>query len=99
VRCRQSIPPNSAGILGLRAGARYGSWCLICSWPAAALMIVFGVMDITALVVLTAVVYAERVWLPGRLLRRLGGVAALTCGLLVVLSPSLAVGLHQSLHM
>ncbi len=58
-------------------------------------MIAVGVMNIAAMVVLAVVIYAERTVFPGRFFTRLEGVVALAFGALVVLSPSLAAGLHQ----
>jgi predicted metal-binding membrane protein len=93
-RCRQSIIPTSVHA-GLRRGLVFGGWCLACSWAAMALMIVFGVMNIAAMVGLAAVVYAERRWSAGGTVRRIVGVASVAGGVLVVLWPSLAAGIHQ----
>jgi len=92
-RCRQSIIPSPVHA-GLRGGLVFGGWCLACSWAAMALMIVFGVMNIAAMVGLAAVVYAERLF-TGSSFRRIVGVASLAGGVLVVLWPSLAAGIHQ----
>jgi predicted metal-binding membrane protein len=94
LRCRRAILPANLQN-GLGAGVAFGGWCLACSWGAAALMIVFGVMNIAAMVVLAAVVFAERRWFPGITFGRLVGAAALAGGVLVVLWPSLAAGIHQ----
>jgi predicted metal-binding membrane protein len=98
LRCRRAILPANLQS-GVRAGATFGGWCLACSWGAAALMIVFGVMNIAAMVVLAAVVFAERRGVPGVTFGRLVGAAALVGGVLVVLWPSLAAGIHQMLGM
>lgn len=93
-RCRRAILPANLQS-GLRAGVAFGGWCLACSWGAAALMIVFGVMNIAAMVLLTAVVLAERRGLAGVPLRNILGAVALVGGAVVVLWPSLAAGIHQ----
>ncbi|HWD51605.1 MAG TPA: DUF2182 domain-containing protein [Acidimicrobiales bacterium] len=93
-RCRRAILPANLPT-GLGAGVAFGGWCLACSWGAAALMIAFGVMNIAAMVVLAAVVFAERRGFAGVTFGRLLGAAALAGGPLVVLWPSLAAGVHQ----
>jgi predicted metal-binding membrane protein len=93
--CQVPLTPGGSLSKALGMGARFGGWCLACSWGAMALMIAVGVMNITAMVVLALVIYGERFVFPGRLFSRLEGVAALALGALVVLSPSLAAGLHQ----
>lgn len=93
--CRVSLSLDGSLTTALGNGARYCGWCLACSWAAMALMIALGVMNIAAMVVLALVIYTERFVFPGKVFSRATGVAALAYGALVVLSPSLAVGLHQ----
>jgi predicted metal-binding membrane protein len=68
----------------VRAGAHHGAWCLGCCWSLMALFIVVGVMNLAAMVVLAAVVLAEKLWARGELLARAVGVAALALAVAVI---------------
>lgn len=93
--CRARLSVDGTLATALRGGARYGGWCLACSWGAMALMIAFGLMNVAAMAVLALVISAERLWFPGRLSSRLAGSVSLAFVVLVVVSPSLAAGLHE----
>jgi predicted metal-binding membrane protein len=93
-RCRDSMLQPSAHS-GVGAGVVFGAWCLACSWAAIGLLIVFGVMNIAAMVVLAAVVFVERRWFIGRTFTSIVGAVVLAGGVLVVLWPSLAAGIRQ----
>jgi predicted metal-binding membrane protein len=80
----------------VRAGAHHGAWCLGCCWSLMALFVVVGVMNLAAMVVLAAVVLAEKLWAHGELLARAVGVAALALAVAVIWVPTLAPGLHQT---
>ena len=64
-----------------------------------ALFVVVGVMNLAAMVVLAAVVLAEKLWVHGELLARLVGVAALALAVAVIWVPALAPGLHSTSQM
>jgi predicted metal-binding membrane protein len=83
----------------VRAGAHHGAWCLGCCWSLMALFVVVGVMNLTAMVVLAAVVLAEKLWVHGELLARAVGVAALALAVTVIWVPELAPGLHGTSQM
>jgi predicted metal-binding membrane protein len=57
---------------------------------AMALFVVVGVTNLAAMVVLAAVVLAEKLWVHGELLARLVGVAALALAVAVIWVPALA---------
>jgi predicted metal-binding membrane protein len=78
----------------VRAGAHHGAWCLGCCWSLMALFVVVGVMNLAAMVVLAAVVLAEKLWVHGELLARAVGVASLALAVAVIWLPELAPGLH-----
>jgi len=78
----------------VRAGAHHGAYCLGCCWSLMALFVVVGVMNLAAMVVLAAVVLAEKLWARGELLARMVGVAALALAVAVIWVPALAPGLH-----
>jgi predicted metal-binding membrane protein len=83
----------------VRAGAHHGAYCLGCCWSLMALFVVVGVMNLAAMVVLAAVVLAEKLWVHGELLARLVGVAALALAVAVIWVPALAPGLHETSQM
>jgi predicted metal-binding membrane protein len=83
----------------VRAGAHHGAYCLGCCWSLMALFVVLGVMNLTAMVVLAAVVLAEKLWVHGELLARAVGVAALAVAVAVIWVPELAPGLHGTSQM
>jgi predicted metal-binding membrane protein len=83
----------------VRAGAHHGAYCLGCCWSLMALFVVVGVMNLTAMVVLAAVVLAEKLWVRGELLARAVGVAALALAVAVIWVPELAPGLHGTSQM
>ena len=78
----------------VRAGGHHGAYCLGCCWSLMALFVVVGVMNLAAMVVLAAVVLAEKLWVRGELLARMVGVAALALAVVVIWVPALAPGLH-----
>jgi predicted metal-binding membrane protein len=78
----------------VRVGAHHGAYCLGCCWSLMALFVVLGVMNLAAMVVLAAVVLAEKLWIHGELLARVVGVAALALAVAVIWVPELAPGLH-----
>ena len=67
--------------------------------PLKALFVVVGVMNLAAMVVLAAVVLAEKLWVHGELLARAVGVAALALAVAVIWVPALAPGLHGTSQM
>jgi predicted metal-binding membrane protein len=83
----------------VRAGAHHGAYCLGCCWSLMALFVVLGVMNLTAMVVLAAVVLAEKLWVHGELLARAVGIAALALAVAVIWVPELAPGLHGTSQM
>jgi predicted metal-binding membrane protein len=64
-----------------------------------ALFVVVGVMNLAAMVVLAAVVLAEKLWGRGEVLARVVGIAALAFAIAVIWVPALAPGLHETSQM
>jgi len=83
----------------VRAGAHHGAYCLGCCWSLMALFVVVGVMNLAAMVVLAAVVLAEKLWVRGEVLARVVGVAALALAVAVIWVPALAPGLQGTSQM
>ncbi|MFJ9566561.1 DUF2182 domain-containing protein [Streptomyces fuscichromogenes] len=77
----------------LRAGAHHGAFCLGCCWSLMVLLAAFGVMNLWAMLVLTAVVSAEKLAPAGRLLARAVGLASIALAGAVFWFPALAPGL------
>jgi predicted metal-binding membrane protein len=80
----------------LRVGMSHGAFCLGCCWALMAVLVAVGLMNLAAMVVLAAVVLAEKTWRWGPQLSRAVGVLALVLAIAVVFRPSLAAGLYQS---
>jgi predicted metal-binding membrane protein len=79
----------------VRAGLHHGAYCLGCCWALMALFVVVGVMNLGAMVVLAAVVLAEKLWVHGEAVARVAGGAALVAAVAVVWVPALAPGLSS----
>ena len=83
----------------VRVGLHHGAWCVACCWSLMLLLITFGVMSVTAMLVLAAVIILEKVLLPGRWFSITVGVAAFALGVAIWIHPSWAGGLHVSAGM
>ncbi|MFF8407552.1 DUF2182 domain-containing protein [Streptomyces sp. NPDC015684] len=77
----------------LRAGAHHGAFCLGCCWSLMVLLAAFGVMNLWAMVVLAAVITAEKLAPFGRLVARAVGIASIVLAVAVFWVPALAPGL------
>ena len=77
----------------LRSGFEHGYFCAACCWGLMMLLVVFGVMNVPAMILLAAVVATEKIWRWGERFSRAVGVAALAAAVLVVWVPELAPGL------
>lgn len=77
----------------LRSGAHHGAFCLGCCWSLMVLLAAFGLMNLWAMVVLAAVITAEKLAPAGRLLARAVGIASIALAVAVFWVPALAPGL------
>ncbi|MFH8635288.1 DUF2182 domain-containing protein [Streptomyces lydicus] len=77
----------------LRAGAHHGAFCLGCCWSLMVLLAAFGVMNLWAMVALTAVITAEKLAPAGHLIARVVGFASIALAVAVFWFPALAPGL------
>ena len=80
----------------LRAGISHGWFCLGCCWALMVLMIAFGVMNITAMIVLAVIIAVEKVWRHGEHFARTVGVASIVYALALAFVPELAPGLDPA---
>lgn len=78
----------------LAAGAHHGAYCAGCCWALFVLLVVVGVMNLLAMVVLAAVVLLEKLWSRGMAFSRAVGVVALVLAVAVIWVPEIAPGLH-----
>ena len=77
-------------------GVHHGAWCLACCWSLMLLLVTFGVMSVVAMVVLAAVIVAEKLLAPGRWFSITVGLGAVALGVAIWIDPSLASGLHAT---
>ncbi|MBW8792742.1 MAG: DUF2182 domain-containing protein [Streptomyces sp.] len=77
----------------LRAGAHHGAFCLGCCWSLMVLLTAFGVMNLWAMVALTAVITAEKLAPAGHLVARAVGITSIGLAVAVFWFPELAPGL------
>lgn len=81
----------------LRVGLHHGIFCLGCCVMLMALMFVFGVMNIWAMMILMLVVAVEKVWGENNAFPRFVGVACFALALAVLWFPQLAPGMVPSM--
>ena len=67
----------------LRMGVGHGAYCLGCCWALFAVLVAAGVMSLAWMLLLTLVVFAEKVLPLGRRASPMIGVALIVLGLLV----------------
>ncbi|MEO6270920.1 MAG: DUF2182 domain-containing protein [Lautropia sp.] len=74
-----------AGRLGaLRMGMSHGLYCLGCCWALMCVLFVVGVMNLLWIAILTLFVLLERAGTTGRFLARIGGIALIGAGVLML---------------
>ncbi|HEX6798901.1 MAG TPA: DUF2182 domain-containing protein [Ktedonobacterales bacterium] len=76
----------------LRMGTAHGLYCLGCCWLLFAILFPLGMMNVAALALLSALIFAEKVLPAGRLISTIAGIALITYGVLVVVAPALLPG-------
>ena len=67
----------------LQMGLRHGGYCLGCCWALFAVMVAAGVMSLAWMLLLTLVVFVEKVLPQGRRASPMIGVALIVLGLMV----------------
>jgi predicted metal-binding membrane protein len=72
-----------------RMGLEHGLYCLGCCWLLFVLLFPLGIMNVGAMAVLTALIFAEKSLPHGRRIGQLAGVALLAYGGLVLMVPEL----------
>jgi predicted metal-binding membrane protein len=77
----------------IRVGVHHGFFCLGCCTLLMALLFVFGVMNIGAMLVLTLVIATEKIWVKGETFSRVIGLVCFALAVAVIWFPELAPGL------
>ena len=68
----------------IRMGMHHGLYCLGCCWALMAVLFAVGVMNLAGVVILTVFILAERVGRGGAIISRVGGVAMIGVGVVLV---------------
>src|SRR5215210_7770712 len=71
----------------LRMGLLHGVHCLGCCWLLFAILFPLGIMNVAAMALVTALIYAEKSFAAGHRIGRVAAAALVGYGVLVVLSP------------
>ena len=77
----------------LRVGLHHGVYCVGCCWALMSLLALFGMMNITAMLLLTLVITSEKLWTKSLHVSRLVGLACFVLALAVTWFPALAPSL------
>jgi predicted metal-binding membrane protein len=81
-----------------RVGMHHGAFCVACCWSLMALLVVFGLMNVAAMLALTAVMLVEKTWPRGPMFGRIVGGVAVALALVVIFVPRIAPGLEHVAH-
>ncbi|HMK10252.1 MAG TPA: DUF2182 domain-containing protein [Acidimicrobiales bacterium] len=90
-RCRRPPDPSATAA---RAGTRHGAKCVRSSWALMLTMVVFGLMNLVAMVAIAVIVFLEQRSRDGAKVARVVGVVALGLACAVVFVPWLAPGVR-----
>jgi predicted metal-binding membrane protein len=71
-----------------RMGLAHGSYCLGCCWLLFVILFPLGIMNVVAMAVITALIFAEKSLRIGRQLGQLAAVALISYGALVLFVPA-----------
>jgi predicted metal-binding membrane protein len=80
--------------IDIRVGIHHGLYCIACCWGLMLILVAAGVMNILAMVVLTIVIFAEKMLPHGLLIARITGVCFFAAAVAVVIWPSAFPGLR-----
>jgi predicted metal-binding membrane protein len=77
----------------IRMGVEHGAWCVGCCWALMLVLFVVGVMSITWMLVVAAVIFAEKVLPVGERVAPTIAVALIAAGIWVAVAPESVPGL------
>lgn len=80
---------------GLRMGTVHGAWCVGCCWGLMVALFAVGVMSVTWMVVVAAIVFAEKVLPIGERVAQALALVLVVFGVWVALAPGTVPGLTQ----
>ena len=75
----------------LEVGARHGLFCLGCCWMLMVVLVLLGVMNVLWMLVVSAVIFVEKVTRSGAGFSKLAGAATAVVGIAIIFSPRLLV--------
>jgi predicted metal-binding membrane protein len=81
----QTWRPGAAG--AARMGLHHGVYCLGCCWLLFLVLVPIGVMNLAAMLVVTLLVFAEKVMPWGRIASRVGALVLILYGISVTIRP------------
>jgi predicted metal-binding membrane protein len=67
----------------LRMGLRHGAYCLVCCWALFAIMVAAGVMSLAWMLLLTLIVFVEKIFPQGRRFGAVTGFSLIALGIVV----------------
>ena len=79
----------------VRMGIEHGAWCVGCCWALMVLLFAVGVMSITWMLVVAAIVFAEKVLPIGEQVAKVLAVVLIAFGIWVALAPGSVPGLTR----
>ena len=83
----------------IRMGIEHGAYCLGCCWLLFVILFPLGMMNIAALALLTALIFAEKVLPVGRAVSAIAGVALVVYGAVVVFMPTFLPAMRLAFHL
>jgi len=81
-RRRRRWKPGAVG--ALRVGIAHGAFCAACCWALMLMQMVLGVMNLTVMVMIAAIIGTEKLWKRGPALSRVIGAASIAAGIAVI---------------
>lgn len=70
-------------------GAKHGAYCLGCCWLLFVILFPIGIMNVAAMAVITALIFAEKSLPFGRRIGQIAALGLIAYGLLAVLVPGM----------
>lgn len=70
-------------------GIRHGLYCAGCCWLLFVILVPLGIMNLAAMGIVTAIVFAEKTLPSGDRLARIAGAALVACGMAILVRPAL----------
>jgi predicted metal-binding membrane protein len=88
----ESWREGAAGAFGM--GARHGLFCVGCCWGLMLVLFMLGVMSLFWMIVIAALIFAEKIFRVGQRLSFVFGAAFIVLGIWIAVAPLTVPGLH-----